>query len=280
MRRLGRLLKNELVTGLVLLAPIAGTAYLVVWIVRAVDSVLPERFRPHILGEPVPGVGVLLVLLLALTVGIIAHNFVGRRLVTLIDRVLSALPLFGGTYGLIKQVFESVFSQGADSFNRAVLVEYPRPGSYAIAFVTASHVQIKSATGQELISVFVPTTPNPTSGFYLLVERTLVRDLEDVRAAGVQAGHHHGHTAREPDFDPPRRPGCGATAAPSRSSSRPLRNLVELLRQPLPIKAADLRPQPVERALFDEAIFQRLRVAVGGVVGQSIAVALLARQIG
>ncbi len=179
MRRLGKLLKNEMVTGLVLLAPIAGTAYLIAWIIRSVDGVLPDAWRPRLFGEPIPGVGVLLVLLLALTVGIFAHNYVGRRLVGGLDRVLSALPLFGGTYGLIKQVFESVFSQGADSFNRTVLVEYPRAGSYAIAFVTSSHVShIKSATGQELMSVFVPTTPNPTSGFYLLVERSLVRDLD------------------------------------------------------------------------------------------------------
>jgi uncharacterized membrane protein len=75
-------------------------------------------------------------------------------------------------------VFESVFAQGAESFNRAVLIEYPRQGVFTIAFVTASHVPVRSSEGQELVSVFVPTTPNPTSGLYLLVEKKLVRDLD------------------------------------------------------------------------------------------------------
>ena len=88
------------------------------------------------------------------------------------------MPLFGGTYGLIKQVFESVFAQGADSFNRAVLIEYPRPGVFAIAFVTSSVVPVRGVGGEELVSVFLPTTPNPTSGCYLLVEKKLVRELD------------------------------------------------------------------------------------------------------
>ncbi len=177
-KTLGRLLKNELITGMVLLAPVAGTAYLVYAIVRGVDRLFPDALRPRVLGIPVPGLGVVSVLLLALIVGLIAHNFIGQRLVGVFDKVFSRVPLFGGTYGLIKQVFESVFAQGADSFNRAVLVEYPRPGIYAIGFVTATHVPIQSSAGRDLVSVFVPTTPNPTSGFYLLVDKSLVRDLD------------------------------------------------------------------------------------------------------
>jgi len=177
-KRFGSLFKNELVTGVVLLAPVAGTAWLVYAIVSGVDRLFPDEFRPRFLGHPLPGLGVLSVLVLALLVGIFAHNFIGRRLVAFFDRGLQRVPLFGGTYGLIKQVFESVFAQGADSFNRAVLVEYPRPGIFAIAFVTASDVPVRSAGGEELVSVFLPTTPNPTSGFYLLVEKKLVRELD------------------------------------------------------------------------------------------------------
>lgn len=181
MRRFGQLLKRELVTGLVLLAPVLGTVWLVYLIVTGVDGLFPDEFRPIIpvLNRPVPGLGVLAVLVLALLVGLFAHNVIGRRLVGLFDRLFSSVPLFGGTYGLIKQVFESVFAQGADSFQRAVLVEYPRKGVYAIAFVTSTHgPSIQSASGQELVHVFVPTTPNPTSGFYLLVEKSLVRELD------------------------------------------------------------------------------------------------------
>ena len=179
MRRFARLLKNELVTGLVLLAPAAGTLYLVFWIVSGIDALFPHEFRPRVLGVPLPGLGVLSVICLALLVGVFAHNFVGQRLVGWFDRAFQSVPLFGGTYGLIKQVFESVFAQGADSFSRAVLVEYPRPGIFAIAFVTSPHVAVGIPTppGSELMSVFIPTTPNPTSGFYLLVDKSVVRDL-------------------------------------------------------------------------------------------------------
>jgi len=181
MRRFGKLLKRELVTGLVLLAPVLGTVWLVYLIVTGVDSLFPDELRPIIpvLNRPVPGLGVIAVLVLALLVGLFAHNVIGRRLVGFFYKMFSSVPLFGGTYGLIKQVFESVFSQGADSFQRAVLVEYPRQGVYAIAFVTSTHAPpIQSANGKELLHLFVPTTPNPTSGFYLLVEKSLVRDLE------------------------------------------------------------------------------------------------------
>src|SRR5438874_11847703 len=164
---------------MVLLAPVAGTAYLVYLIVSGIDGLFPDELRPKLFGHPLPGLGVLSVLVLALIVGVFAHNFIGRRLVAFFDRGLQRVPLFGGTYGLIKQVFESVFSQGAESFNRAVLVEYPRKGVYAIAFVTSTHAPpIQSGSGQDLVHVFVPTTPNPTSGFYLLVEKSLVRDLD------------------------------------------------------------------------------------------------------
>lgn len=178
MKRIGKLLKNELITGMVLLAPVGGTLYLVYLLVSAIDGLFPDALRPRVFGHPLPGLGVIAVLLLALVVGVVAHNFVGQRLVGLFDKAFSKVPLFGSTYGLIKQVFESVFAQGAESFNRAVLIEYPRPGMYAIAFVTSSHVPITSSAGHELISVFVPTTPNPTSGFYLLVDKALVRELD------------------------------------------------------------------------------------------------------
>jgi uncharacterized membrane protein len=177
-KRFRALLRRELITGLALLAPVAGTLYLVYVMVSAADALYPDQLRPRIHGYPVPGLGVITVFFLALAVGIFAHNFIGRRMVNAFDAVFSKVPLFGGTYGLIKQVFESVFSQGAESFKQAVLVEYPRPGVYAIAFITSTTVPVTSADGAELISVFLPTTPNPTSGFYLLVDKKLVRELD------------------------------------------------------------------------------------------------------
>jgi uncharacterized membrane protein len=199
LRRFGKLLKTELITGMVLLAPVGGTLYLVYALVSGVDSLFPDALRPKVMGYPLPGLGVIAVFLLALGVGLFAHNFIGQRMVGLFDRVFSKVPLFGSTYGLIKQVFESVFAQGAESFKRAVLVEYPRPGIYAIAFVSSTNVPILSKDGGELISVFIPTTPNPTSGFYLLVEKTLVRDLDMPVQAAFKLVVTMG-VAKEPDL--------------------------------------------------------------------------------
>jgi uncharacterized membrane protein len=178
-KRLFALLRNELVTGAVLLAPVVGTLYLVFWVVRAIDGLFPNEYRPLVLGVPLPGFGIVLVVLLAFLVGLIAHNFLGARLVGWFDRAFQRVPLFGGTYGLIKQVFESVFSQGAESFQQAVLVEYPREGIWVIAFVTSPYAAAGLPVPVEIdaVSVFVPTTPNPTSGFYLLVDRRLVRPI-------------------------------------------------------------------------------------------------------
>jgi len=177
-KRIFHLLRNELVTGAVLLAPVVGTIYIVYAVVSAIDGLFPNEYRPRVLGVPLPGLGIASVVVLAFLFGLIAHNFVGQRLVAWFDRAFQRVPLFGGTYGLIKQVFESVFSQGAESFQQAVLVEYPRPGIWVIAFVTSPHAAVDLPDGVDAVSVFVPTTPNPTSGFYLLVDRALVRPLD------------------------------------------------------------------------------------------------------
>ena len=180
MKRLLAVLRNELVTGAVLIAPLAGTLYLVFWVVRSIDGLFPNEYRPLVFGVPLPGLGIISVVGLSLAVGLFAHNFIGRRLVDWFDTAFQRVPLFGSTYGLIKQVFESVFAQGADSFQRAVLVEYPRPGMWVIAFVTAPNVApgLPVPEGSDPLSVYVPTTPNPTSGFYFIVDRSLVRPLD------------------------------------------------------------------------------------------------------
>lgn len=200
MKRFFRLLGNEIATGMVLLAPLVGTIYLIVWLVRTLDGIFPDAWRPIVLGTPLPGVGIVLAFLLATIFGIAAHNYIGQRLVGALDRLFSKMPLFGGTYGLIKQIFENVFSKDGNSFHRAVLVEYPSPGSYAIAFVTSDAPSpILSKAGRELISVFVPTTPNPTSGFYLLVERDRTRELEMSVADAFKLVLSMG-IAKEPEF--------------------------------------------------------------------------------
>ena len=180
MKRLLSLLKNELVTGLLLMAPVAGAAWLAWWLITTVDGLFPNTLRPMVYGVPFPGLGILAVLGMALVVGLAAHNFVGRKLVGVLDSVAQRIPVVGTTYGLIKQVLEAVFATGGSSFHRAVLVPYPCEGSWAIGFVTQEEglSRVSAALGADVVSVYVPTTPNPTSGFYLLVERERLRDLD------------------------------------------------------------------------------------------------------
>lgn len=183
MRRALSLIKNELLTGLLLLAPIVGTGYLIMKLASAVDSLLPDELRPMIAGRPLPGLGILFVFALALSVGAFAHHLAGQglvqRLVKIFDGALQKLPLVGSTYGLMKQVIEAVFSSGSGSFSRAVLVEFPQPGSWVIGFVTQAHVtgKLQDAIHADALAVYVPTTPNPTSGFLIVVEPTHVREL-------------------------------------------------------------------------------------------------------
>lgn len=174
------LLRNQLVTGLLLLAPLAGAGWLVYWLITSVDGLFPDALRPHVHDRPVPGLGLVAVVVLAFFVGLFAHNFVGRRLLAGFDALAQKVPVFGTTYGLLKQVLESVFSSGGASFKSAVLVEYPAPGSWAIGFVAQPLVvgKLQEAAGAVVMAVYVPTTPNPTSGFFLLVDRSRVRPLD------------------------------------------------------------------------------------------------------
>src|SRR4051794_32803628 len=113
--------KSALFTGTLLVAPVVGAAYVVYWLVTSVDGLFPASLRPSVGGVPLPGLGLLAVALLALVVGFLAHNFVGRRLAGFFDAILPHIPIFGGTYSLLKQVLEAVFSSSGSSFSRAVL---------------------------------------------------------------------------------------------------------------------------------------------------------------
>ena len=179
MKKLFSLLKNELLTGLLLLVPVLGTAWIVWSVITAVDDVFPAKYR-QAWGVPLPGLGLAAVLALALVIGLLAHNLVGRKLMSLFDAAVQRIPLFGTTYSLMKQVLEAMFANDGSSFSRAVLVQYPTKGAWAIAFVTQPAVtgRLADAVGTDVMSVYVPTTPNPTSGFYLLVEQSAVRDLD------------------------------------------------------------------------------------------------------
>jgi uncharacterized membrane protein len=168
-------LKRYFLTGLLVVVPVAMTLLVVRWLVGVMDSmlmsVLPEALRPeHLYGIPVPGIGLVATLLLILLVGVLAANIFGRSLVTFSERQVDRIPLVKGIYNMFKQVSDTVLNRERGAFRKVVLIEYPRKRIWAVAFVTGvTKGEVQHVTEDKLVNVFVPTTPNPTSGFYILL---------------------------------------------------------------------------------------------------------------
>lgn len=134
---------------------------------------LPEQYMPEsLLGFPIPGLGAILAVILLLVTGTLAANFFGRRLVSFYESVLARIPFVRTVYGSVKHFAEMVLSDTGTSFKKVLLIEYPRRGLYSIVFQTSENPpEVQSATGEMIITVFLPTTPNPTSGFMLFVPK-------------------------------------------------------------------------------------------------------------
>lgn len=168
-------LKNYFFTGLLLVVPVAMTFFVVRWLVNLMDSllisVLPQSLHPESLfGLAVPGVGLVATLLLILTIGVLVTNILGRSLVNFSERLVDRIPVVKSVYMLFKQVSDTVFNRDRGAFRKVVLIEYPRKRIWAVAFVTGvTKGEVQTITPDKLVNVFVPTTPNPTSGFYILV---------------------------------------------------------------------------------------------------------------
>lgn len=182
----GTRLRNYFLTGMIICAPIAITAYLawtlVGWVDGWVKPYLPEAYNPETyLPFAIPGYGVVVAALTITLIGFLAANFVGRSIVSLGERLLDRMPVIRNVYSALKQIFETALAEKSDTFKEAVLVEYPRKGIYAIAFVaTATKGEVAdklSPDNDETLAVFLPTTPNPTSGFLLFVPKKDVMRL-------------------------------------------------------------------------------------------------------
>jgi uncharacterized membrane protein len=176
-------LRKYLVTGLILWVPLVVTFLVVRFLIGFVDRILlllPESVRPEaLLGFSVPGIGLLLALVILLFSGLFAANFAGRRLVELGDRIVTRIPLVSGIYSGAKQVAETLFSDQSTAFKRVFLIEYPRKGVWSMCFQTSDLTgEVQHRTTERVICVFVPTTPNPTSGFLLFVPRDVLVPLD------------------------------------------------------------------------------------------------------
>ena len=176
-------LRRYLVAGLLVWVPLIATYIVLSFSIRLIDRsllLLPPAVRPeNLIGFKIPGLGVILTLLLVLITGLVVANFFGRRIVGAWESLLSRIPLVRTVYGAVKQITASLFSDASQSFREMVLVEYPRKGIWVLAFVTGDTPKaFQEVAGQDLINIYVPTTPNPTSGVYIMVPRSDVKRLD------------------------------------------------------------------------------------------------------
>ncbi len=198
--RLGARLRNYFLTGLIIVGPVGITLYVLWWFVSLIDTwvkpwlpdfYLPETYLPF----TVPGVGLVFSILGLMFIGALTANLFGRTLVSYGEMMLDRMPVVRNVYGALKQIFETVLSQSNNSFKEVGLIEYPRKGLYAIVFVsteTRGEIDDKVLKGEGLLSVFLPTTPNPTSGFLLFVPEKditiLDMNVEEAAKLVISAG--------------------------------------------------------------------------------------------
>ena len=169
-------MKKYFITGLLIWVPLAITIWVLSMIIRAMDQsllLLPEALRPeHLMGFYLPGIGAVLTLVVVLITGVVATNIVGQRFVTFGESVLSRIPVVKSVYHSIKQVSDTLLSGSGDAFRKVVLVRYPHPEAWAIAFQTSAPVgEVSAVSSDELIGVFIPTAPSPVNGFFFFVRR-------------------------------------------------------------------------------------------------------------
>lgn len=175
--------KRYLITGLLVLVPLVITIWVLKTLLGTMDQtllLLPSAWRPEaVFGTYVPGLGALMTVLIVLVTGMVATNFFGKRILQFWEGLLARVPVVKSIYYSVKQVSDTLFSDSGQAFRKALLVQYPRQGCWTIAFMTgqpggdvANHLQ------GEYISVYVPTTPNPTSGFFLMMPRADVIELD------------------------------------------------------------------------------------------------------
>ena len=177
-------MKRYFIAGLLVWVPLAVTLWLVRFLVNTMDGVLPQWVIPDgieqfIARYHIPGFGLIVVLLLVFATGVLVANFIGERLVRWWEMLLARIPIVRTIYSSVKQVSDTILSPNGQAFRKAVLVQYPRQGSWTIAFLTgAPGAGVIEHLPGEHVSVYVPTTPNPTSGFFLLMPKREVVELD------------------------------------------------------------------------------------------------------
>ena len=176
-------MKRYLIAGLLVWVPLGITIWVITFLVSTLDQTLllvPTPLRPEALvGFHIPGLGVLLSFLILLATGVVAANFFGQRLIRLWESALGRIPVVKSIYSSVKQVSDTVLSDQGTAFRKALLVEFPRPGCWTIAFMTGAPADaVVDHLPGDHVSVYVPTTPNPTGGYFVMLPKSSVRELD------------------------------------------------------------------------------------------------------
>ncbi len=178
--------KTVFTTGLLTILPLAVTIYVFYIIFNFLDNLIGGLIE-SVINYRIPGIGFVSGLLLILLIGFIASNIIGNRLINFFDRIFQRVPITRGIYVSAKQIIDAFTVQGKNAFKKVVLLEYPRKGLYVIGFITGqSRGEIQEKTAEETLNIFVPTTPNPTSGMLVLAPRREVIELKMTVEEGMK----------------------------------------------------------------------------------------------
>lgn len=171
-------LKNNLIAGILVLMPLVGTYYLIKFIIGLIDNLLPPILNPETyIGFHIPGLSLLLALILVILIGLLGRYYIFRVFFKWGEQLIHRIPVVSGIYGALKQLMDTVFKSKGGEFRKVVLVQFPRIGMYSVGFATGTSIgETQEKTKEKVINVFVPTTPNPTTGFFIMVpEHEVIR---------------------------------------------------------------------------------------------------------
>ena len=175
-------LRNYFISGLLFWIPLALSVIVIKFFLELVNNLIPQKYLPEALfnlDTTIPGSGIILVLLVILITGVMVTNILGRKLVALWEKVLNKIPGFRNVYNVLKKVSDTVFNTSTESFRKAFLIQYPSKGIWVIAFQSGDYRgEAKSIIGEEIMNLFVPTTPNPTSGFFVMMAKKDAFELD------------------------------------------------------------------------------------------------------
>ena len=168
-------LRNYFISGLLFWIPLALSVIVIKFFLELVNNLVPQKYLPEAifkLDTTIPGSGIILVLLVILITGAMVTNILGRKLLVLWEKALNKIPGFRNIYNVLKKVSDTVFNTSTESFRKAFLIQYPSKGIWVIAFQSGNYKgEAESIIGEEIMNLFVPTTPNPTSGFFVMMAK-------------------------------------------------------------------------------------------------------------